>query len=201
MSCRLPAINHVSISGHLTGDPESRGDALNFRIANNISYKDRDGNWKDRTCFVNVVLWGKAADRLRDKLYKGSPVVVDGELSFSQWEDRQTGEKKSRIEIKAFKVQAVEKNDDSGGRSSNDGGGRNYDNQNSNRGIGNGGRSYDDNRNQNRGGGGSYGGDGPNGSSQSNGRNRNDNYNGRDQGNSNRDGNSNSRQYSDDIPF
>lgn len=115
MNLRLPGINRVILSGNLTSDPKYRvvssgQGVLNIRIANNLSYKDKNGEWKSRVCYIGVQLWGKAAESIAGRLRKGSPVIVEGELSWHSWEtDNGT---RSEVEIRAHKIHAVEKREE-----------------------------------------------------------------------------------------
>lgn len=108
---RLPSINHLILSGRLTRDPELRytptGRAvLNMQIASNRRYLVGD-EWKDDTLFIRVTVWGPNAERLGGKLTKGSAVVVEGRLTYRQWESE--GQKRSTIEMQAMRVQALDK--------------------------------------------------------------------------------------------
>lgn len=84
---------------------------MNFTVARGNSYYDKNaGEWKDgQTCFMSVVVWNKRAERLQDKLFKGSPVVIEGKLATRKWRDKNTGVNRSRTEIIASSVQCVEK--------------------------------------------------------------------------------------------
>jgi len=117
---RLPSINKVLISGNLTDDPrtnilENGTHVANFRIASNQRYRARDGEWRDKTCFVDVVTWRQLAERVASRLHKGSPVMIEGELQYTQW-NAQDGSKRSRVEILARSVQMLEKTGESGDR-------------------------------------------------------------------------------------
>ncbi|MEA3266801.1 MAG: single-stranded DNA-binding protein [Candidatus Fermentibacteria bacterium] len=126
MDIRMPTINKVLISGNLTGDPRTRilengTHVANFSLANNQSYRGKDGEWHEKTCFVDVVTWRQLAERVGSKLHKGSPVMIEGELQFSQW-NAQDGSKRSRVEILARSVQMLEKTGDYGSSPSRGGG-------------------------------------------------------------------------------
>lgn len=89
-------INHITISGNLTGPPEMKflpsGQAVcNFRIANNLKLKD-----KTKTTFIDVVAWEKTAEVASTYLVKGSPVLLEGRLDLEEWTDRQTQAKRSK---------------------------------------------------------------------------------------------------------
>ena len=130
MDLRMPSINKVIISGNLVRDPDTRilenGTHLaKMSIANNQRYRDRSGEWQEKTCYVDIVAWRKTAELVSEFCRKGSPVLVEGELVYNSWEDRD-GQKKSRIEVNARRIQFLEKRGtdtsygDSGG-GSNDG--------------------------------------------------------------------------------
>ncbi|MCH7760598.1 single-stranded DNA-binding protein [candidate division TA06 bacterium] len=112
---RLPSLNKVLLIGRLTRDPELRytpeGAALcRFSIASDRNYKDREtGEWKKGDpLFVDVVVWRELAERMGEVLHKGSPVFVEGSLQSRSWETPE-GQKRSKIEIQAFRAQNLEK--------------------------------------------------------------------------------------------
>jgi single-strand DNA-binding protein len=81
----MPAINQVALAGRLVQDPEFRitesGTArLTSRIAVNRAYRDRNDDWQEDTSFFNVVIWNGLAERLSDRLKKGTPVFLSGRL-------------------------------------------------------------------------------------------------------------------------
>ncbi|MCK5131663.1 MAG: single-stranded DNA-binding protein [Candidatus Sabulitectum sp.] len=126
MDIRMPSINKVLLSGNLTNDPrtnilENGTHVANFSVASNQRYRGRDGEWHEKTCFVDVVTWRQLAERVASRLHKGSPVMIEGELQFTQW-NAQDGSKRSRVEILARSVQMLEKTGDSGSSPSQSGG-------------------------------------------------------------------------------
>lgn len=113
INLRMPSINKVFISGNLVADPrvnilESGVRVANFRIANNQSYRLKDGSWGEKTHMVDVVAWRKTAELVEQFLHKGSPVIVEGELQTSTWK-AQDGTERSRVEILARRVQFLER--------------------------------------------------------------------------------------------
>ena len=113
MDLRMPSINKVIISGNLVRDPETRilengTHMAKMSVANNQRYRDRSGEWQERTCYVNVVAWRKTAELVSEYCRKGSPVLVEGELIYNSWEDRD-GSKRSRLEINARRIQFLER--------------------------------------------------------------------------------------------
>jgi single-strand DNA-binding protein len=110
---RLPSLNKVIITGYLTQDPEVRyiqsGAAVaNVRIGSTRRFRDQAGEWRDDTCFVNVVAWRELAERCGDALKKGSAVLVEGRLQSRSWET-EDGQKRSVIEINADRIQFLDK--------------------------------------------------------------------------------------------
>ena len=114
---RLPTLNKIMIAGRCTRDPEVRyiqsGAAVTtLGIASSRAYKDPkdpSGEWKEETCFVNVVAWGPLAERCGDGLKKGSAVLVEGRLQSRSWETEE-GQRRSAIEIRADRIQFLDRN-------------------------------------------------------------------------------------------
>lgn len=103
-------INKVMLFGNLTRDPELRAlpsgmNVVNFSLATNRTYKDRDGKKQEQAEFHNVVVFGKQADTVNQYLKKGSSVFVEGRLQTRSWDDKTSGEKKYRTEVVADRVQ------------------------------------------------------------------------------------------------
>jgi single-strand DNA-binding protein len=111
-------LNRVFLIGRLVADPQlqhtqSGTPFTRFRIAVNRPYRDRSGNWQEETLFIDVVVWGEAADRAVTRFNKGSRVLVEGSLRQSTWET-DSGEKRSRIEVRADRVVALDPKKESG---------------------------------------------------------------------------------------
>ncbi|MBO4555460.1 MAG: single-stranded DNA-binding protein [Elusimicrobiales bacterium] len=110
MDIKIPELNSVLVAGRLTRDPEQRftqkGQGVtSFDLAVNRRYKDAvSGEWKDNTVFVPVSVWGPMADRCKDKLRRGSPVLVEGNLVSSEYADK-SGQKRKILRINARRVQ------------------------------------------------------------------------------------------------
>ncbi len=101
-------INKAMLFGNLTRDPELRAlpsgmNVVNFSIATNRTFKDRDGKKQEQTDFHNVVVFGRQADTVNQYLKKGSSVFVEGRMQTRSWE--KDGEKKYRTEVIADRVQ------------------------------------------------------------------------------------------------
>lgn len=97
----MPNMNVVVLAGHMTRDPElmrvgSENTPLcKFGLAVSRKYKD-----KEEVCFVDCEMWGTRAETLSHFLRKGSPIIVQGELRLDQWDDRETGQKRSKHKIR-----------------------------------------------------------------------------------------------------
>lgn len=114
---RVPDLNNVLVAGRLTRDPElkytSGGQAYcKIGVANSRYYKDKSGNRQEDTTFLDAVVWGPMAEFVGERLRKGRAVLVEGRLTTSEWEDRNTGQKRSKVEINARRVTPLEWDDD-----------------------------------------------------------------------------------------
>ncbi len=106
----MASLNKVFLMGNLTREPELRytpgsnmavcefGMAINRRFQSN-------GQEKDDTCFLDIVVWGKQAESCQRYLQKGASVFVEGRLVYEQWTERETQKKRSRIRVTAERVQ------------------------------------------------------------------------------------------------
>ena len=115
-------INKAILFGNLTRDPELRAlpsgmNVVNFSIATNRVFKDRDGKNQEQTDFHNIVVFGRQADTVNQYLKKGSSVFVEGRMQTRSWDDKKTGEKKYRTEVVADRVQFGPRSSGSGARS------------------------------------------------------------------------------------
>lgn len=99
------SINRVNISGNLTRDPDVRTSAsgsaiMHFGVAVNDRAKNpRTGEWEDRPNFIDCTMFGTRAESVSRFLGKGTKVAIEGKLRWSQWDDRKTGEKRSKVEV------------------------------------------------------------------------------------------------------
>lgn len=117
---RMPDLNKVFLAGRLTRDPELRytqsGLAIcKIGLAVSRFYKTRDGEKKEETLFVDITTWDKQAEYLGQRLRQGSPIMVEGRLKMDSWEDKNTGQKRSRLEVQALRVQEMAWPDKPGG--------------------------------------------------------------------------------------
>jgi len=106
---KMPEINYVVVAGNLTKDPiyrqtTNQTPVVNFSLASNRRYKDSSNQWQEDVCYVGIVAWNKLAESCRDRLRKGSAVLVDGELQSRSWKT-EDGHNRSIVEIKARRIQ------------------------------------------------------------------------------------------------
>lgn len=102
------SLNKVLLMGNLTRDPEvkytPKGTAVgDLAMAINDSYKAQDGTIKETVTYVDVEVWGRQAETCKQYLTKGRPVFVEGQLRLDQWE--QDGQKRSKLKVRADRVQ------------------------------------------------------------------------------------------------
>ena len=100
------SVNKVILVGNLGKDPEVKytpqgTPVAKITLATNERYKDKDGNWQDRTEWHNVVLWQRLAEIAGEYLKKGGKVYIEGRLQTRSWDDKQTGQKKYMTEVVA----------------------------------------------------------------------------------------------------
>lgn len=112
-------INKVILFGNLTRDPELKAlpsgmNVVNFSIATNRVFRDREGKKQEQTEFHNIVVFGRQADTVAQYMKKGSSVFIEGRLQTRSWEDKTSGEKKYRTEVIADRVQFGPKSSGSG---------------------------------------------------------------------------------------
>ncbi|MEI6437903.1 MAG: single-stranded DNA-binding protein [Candidatus Omnitrophota bacterium] len=105
----MGSLNKVLLMGNLTKDPELRytpkGTAVaNIRVAASRKFRDRSGEWREETCFVNVVAWDKQAEYSTGHLKKGCKVFIEGILQSRSW-DSPDGQKRSVVEVRAELIQ------------------------------------------------------------------------------------------------
>ena len=92
------------ITGNLTRDPELRNtpsgaSVCGFTVAVNRTYRDASGEQREDVSFIDCSAWGKLAEMINQYAKKGTGVLVSGRLDQRSWEDKTTGQKRSRVEI------------------------------------------------------------------------------------------------------
>lgn len=92
------------IAGNVTRDPEMRAtpsgaQACNFTIAVNRVFRGSDGGQQEQTSFIDCVAWGKSGETIAQYVKKGSALIVSGRIEQRSWEDKNSGQRRSRTEI------------------------------------------------------------------------------------------------------
>jgi single-strand DNA-binding protein len=106
----MASFNKVILMGNLTREPQTKftggGTAIcELGLAVNRTWFDKATNQKkEEVTFVDVTVWGKQAELCGQYLAKGRPVLVEGRLKLDQWDDKQTGQKRSKLTVVAEDV-------------------------------------------------------------------------------------------------
>ena len=117
------SINRVMISGNLTRDAELRTtpsgtSILSFGVAVNDRRRNANGEWEDYANFIDCTMFGRRAEALAQYLTKGVKVAIEGRLHYSAWDDRNTGQRRSKVDVTVDELEFM---------SSRNGGGQGYD--------------------------------------------------------------------------
>src|SRR5437016_3383020 len=107
--------NKVILAGNLTRDPELRylpkGTAVTeFGLAINRTWKTDAGETKDETTFVDITAFARTAEVIAQYYKKGRPILIEGRLKFDQWDDKQTGQKRSKLRVVCDSFQFIDGN-------------------------------------------------------------------------------------------
>lgn len=99
-----PSLNKVMVIGTLTRDPElkmtPKGTPLaSIGLAMNRYFTNEQGERCDEVTFVDVELWGRQAELAAEYLRKGRPVYLEGRLRLDSWDDKETGQKRSKLKV------------------------------------------------------------------------------------------------------
>jgi single-strand DNA-binding protein len=117
----MASFNKVILVGNLTRDPQVRyttgGTALaEIGMAVSRQWFDKQTNQKkEETTFVDVTLWGRQAEVAGEYLAKGRPVLIEGRLQLDQWDDKETGQKRSKLRVVGESMQMLGSRQDGGG--------------------------------------------------------------------------------------
>ena len=114
----MASLNKVFLLGNLTKEPDLRAfpngqSVCDLRLAVSRRFTS-NGQEQEETCFVDVVVWGRAANNCRQYLSKGSQVMVEGRLQLDTWEDRNGGGQRSRLRVVAENVQFMSRRREDG---------------------------------------------------------------------------------------
>jgi single-strand DNA-binding protein len=100
----MASFNKVILAGNLTRDPELRYTPKGLAIAKiglaiNRTWKTESGETKEEVTFVDVDAFGRQAEVIAQYMRKGRPLLVEGRLRLDQWDDKQTGQKRSKLGV------------------------------------------------------------------------------------------------------
>ncbi len=100
----MASFNKVILVGNLTRDPEVRytpkGSAVcDLALAVNRQYSLENGEKREEVTYVDVVLWARLAEIAGEYLKKGRPVLIEGRLQLDSWDDKQSGQKRSKLRV------------------------------------------------------------------------------------------------------
>ncbi len=125
----MPNLNKVQLMGNLTRDPEVRytpkGTAVtDVGLAINRTFAGDDGERREETTFVDITFWGRQAEVIGEYMKKGRPLYVEGRLQLDTWEDKASGQQRSRLKVIGEGFQFLGGRDDAGGGGGGGGGSR-----------------------------------------------------------------------------
>jgi single-strand DNA-binding protein len=125
----MASFNKVILLGNLTRDPEVRytpkGSAVaDLGIAVNRQYTLENGEKREEVTFVDVTFWGRTAEVAGEYLKKGRPVFIEGRLQLDTWDDKQSGQKRSKLKVIGETMQMLGGPRGSGGANDTDEGER-----------------------------------------------------------------------------
>ncbi len=113
-------LNKVMLIGNLTRDPEVRytpkGTAVtDLGLAVNRIYATDSGERREETTFVDITLWGRQAEIAGQYMKKGKPIYIEGRLQMDTWQDKQTGQNRTKLKIVGENFQFLGGRDEAGG--------------------------------------------------------------------------------------
>ncbi|MFO0831002.1 MAG: single-stranded DNA-binding protein [Phycisphaerales bacterium] len=120
----MPNLNKVMLMGNITRDIELRTinsgtQVAQIGLAINRRWTGQDGERREETTFVDCEAWGKQAEVMHKYLAKGRPVYIEGRLKLDTWDDKETGQKRSKMRVVVEAFEFI----DSGNRQGGGGGG------------------------------------------------------------------------------
>jgi single-strand DNA-binding protein len=100
----MASFNKVILLGNLTRDPELRYTPKGMAVARlgmavHRSYKSESGETREEVTFIDIDAWGKQAELISQYLRKGSPLFMEGRLKLDQWDDKQSGQKVTKLRV------------------------------------------------------------------------------------------------------
>jgi single-strand DNA-binding protein len=116
----MASLNKVMLIGNCTRDPEikytPKGTAVaELGLAVNRIYSTESGERREETTFVDITLWGRQAEIAGEYLKKGRPVYIEGRLQLDTWDDKATGQKRSKLKVVGDNLQLLGSREGGGG--------------------------------------------------------------------------------------
>lgn len=116
----MPNVNKVILIGNLTRDPEikytPKGTAIaELGLAINRVYTPEGGEKREETTFIDVTLWGRQAEVANEYAKKGRPIYIEGRLQLDTWEDKTSGQKRSKLKVVGENIQLLGSREGGGG--------------------------------------------------------------------------------------
>ena len=117
-------LNEIRLFGRSVADAEFKNvgkdsTLATFRLVSNRRVKKRDGTYTDKSTYVDCEVWGQRAEYARDKIKRGTPVLIGGQLETDEWE--KDGQKRSKLKIYCNSVQVEYKKADGDGQAATGG--------------------------------------------------------------------------------
>ena len=124
----MASYNRVVLLGNCTRDPEvkytPKGTAVTeLGLAINRYYSTDGGEKREETTIVDVTLWGRPAEIAGEYIKKGRPVMIEGRLQLDTWDDKQTGQKRSKLKVIGENLQLLGSREEGSGGGGGGGGG------------------------------------------------------------------------------
>ncbi len=123
----MASLNKVMLIGNLTRDPEikytPKGTAIaDIGLAVNRTYSTDSGEKREEVTFIDVTLWGRVAEIVGEYCKKGRPLFVEGRLQLDTWDDKQSGQKRSKLKVVGENIQLLGSREGGAGGSGGAGG-------------------------------------------------------------------------------
>ncbi|MCA9310489.1 MAG: single-stranded DNA-binding protein [Phycisphaerales bacterium] len=128
----MASYNKVLLMGNLTRDielrylPNSNTAVANIGLAVNRRFRAGDGEMREETAFIDCEAFGRTAETMGQYLKKGRPVFVEGRLKLDQWQDRDSGQNRSKLKVVIESFQFIDAREGAGGGGGGGGGGGSY---------------------------------------------------------------------------
>ena len=100
----MTGFNRVMLMGNVTRDPQlkylpSQTPVAEFGLAVNRRYRTAQGEDREEVAFIEMSAFGKQAEVINQYCQKGKPLFVEGRIKYDQWDDKETGQKRSRLSV------------------------------------------------------------------------------------------------------